>query len=254
VKTPESIQKNGYLIALGGAVIALIGFLFLPYINMGSTQSTSTPPVTFSAIQAAAIEGFIWLEALLTLGILVVALLLAFSQNPFDMSQVARDKQAQRGAYTIIGVSALCLILQYILMTRLPGQLVGMFSTNVPGFLNGSSTFTNTVSMSYNVGSWFYLVGMLVAIGGTIYALQAKGSAIQGQYSSPYMPPVNPQAPWSSPTPDYQQNWQQPAQPAWPPQQQVPPTQQAWQQPAPPTQYPSPQRTWPPQPPSAPGQ
>src|SRR5579859_6666947 len=82
-------QKYGHLIVVGGTIIALIGFLFLPYVTMSSTaaSSSSSPfsslgitslPFTMSAIQAASYQGFTWLEALLAAGILLIALLLAY--------------------------------------------------------------------------------------------------------------------------------------------------------------------------------
>ena len=270
-------QKYGHLIVAGGTIIALIGFFFLPYVTMSSTTSpSSSSPQVYSAIQAASIQGFIWLEALLAAGILLIALLLAYSHNPFGMSQVALDKQVQRGIYTVIGVGLVSLLLQYVLMTTIPGAIVGMFSSNSPSITTSISSSVKNVAMGYNTGSWFYLVGMLAVIGGAVYALRAvrPAYAAQGQPSS-YIPPTqysqmnqqnqqNQQMPWQQPpsASPYQQNWQQPsAQPqppqsAWQaPQEQYPPTQQAWQQPQqpqPPTQNPPTERTWPQQPPQQP--
>lgn len=265
MNTQSQSQKYGNLIAAGGTVIALIGFLFMPYVTMSSTASAqaASQPLVLTAIQAASIQGFIWLEALLAAGVLLVALLLAFSRNPFGMSQVTLDKQMQRGAYTLIGVSVVSLLLQFVVMTTIPGQMVGMLSSNTPGFSSGASSFVSTTAMSYNVGSWFYLLGMLAVIGGAVYALglirTAPATQAQGvgqpplPYAQPQMPyaqpPQNPQMPWQQPVqqpvqqppaaPGYQQqDWQQPqAQPPqqnWQPQDQYPPQQQ-WQQPYPPS-------------------
>lgn len=271
MNTQTQSQKYGNLIAAGGTVIALIGFLFMPYVTMSSTASAqaASQPLVLSALQAASIQGFIWLEALLAAGVLLVSLLLAFSHNPFGMSAVSLDKQIQRGAYTLIGVSVASLLLQFVLMTTIPGQFVGMFSSDTPGFSSGTNSFVSTTAMSYNAGSWFYLLGMLVVIGGAVYALglirtapatQAQGFA---QPSSPYQQPQmpyeqpaqNPQMPWQQQVqqppaaPGYQQqDWQSPAQPIQP----VQPQQPSWQQPQ--DQYPPQQQWQSPYPPSSPGQ
>lgn len=289
MNTQNQAQKYGNLIAAGGTVIALIGFLFMPYITMSSTASASaaSQPLILSALQAASIQGFIWLEALLAAGVLLVALLLAFSRNPFGMSQVPFAQQMQRGAYTLIGVSVVSLLLQYVLMTTIPGQMVGMFSSNEPGFSTFVSSFVSTTATAYNVGSWFYLLGMLAVIGGVVYALglirTAPATQAQGvgqpplPYAQPQMPyeqpPQNQQMPWQPPVqqppaaPVYQQqDWQPPAQPVQqPPAASVPTYQQDWQPPAQPVQpqqqnWQPPQDQYPPQqwqqpyPPSSPGQ
>lgn len=95
-------QKNGQLIVIGGIVVALIGFFLIPFVTISTintqTQSqsqtqTQISSYAYSALQAASLQGFIWLDALLAVGILLVALLLAFKRNPFDMSRVPREKQ-----------------------------------------------------------------------------------------------------------------------------------------------------------------
>jgi hypothetical protein len=271
VNTQNQSQKYGNLIAAGGTVIALIGFLFMPYVTMSSTASpqAAATPLVLSALQAASIQGFIWLEALLATGILLVALLLAFSHNPFGMSQVPLAQQIQRGAYTLIGVSVVSLLLQFVLMTTIPGQMIGMYSTNEPGFSSATSSFVSTTAMGYNVGSWFYLLGMLAVIGGAVYALglirtapatQAQGV---GQPASPYAQPAqNPQMPYAQPPQNPQMPWQQPVQQQpvapgyqqqdWQQQPPVQPQQPNWQTPQ--DQYPPQQQWQPPYPPSSPGQ
>jgi hypothetical protein len=265
-------QKYGHLIAAGGMVVALIGFFLIPFVTMSymNTQSqTQISSYTYSAIQAAGIQGFIWLDALLASGILLVALLLALSRNPFGMSRVPLDKQVRLGAYALIGAIAASMLLQYIVMTTIPGSLIGMFSSL---FSTAGSTFSvlqsllNGFSMSYATGSWFYFVGMLIAIGGEIYALYAARPAavVPAQVSSPYMPPVQSEsASWQQPSSPYQQGWPQPNQPPsqpvqeqYPPQQYPPPQpnqppSQPVQEQYPPQQYPPPQ---PNQPPSQPVQ
>jgi len=269
VNTQKQTQKYGYLIAAGGTVIALIGFLFIPYITVSSTVSSSAAatPLILSGIQAASVQGFIWLEALLAVGILGLALLLAYSHNPFGMARVALDKQVQRGIYVLIGVGVVSLLLQYVLMTTIPGQMVGMVSTNSTGYANAINSFINTTATAYNAGSWFYLLGMLAVIGGAVYALRSLNPAVatQGQPSNPYAQPIqNPQMagqqPLAASSSPYQQDWQSPVQPPqqqWQaPQDQYPPQpQQQWQAP-PQDQYPpQPQQQWqPPYPPSSTGQ
>ena len=241
-------QKYGHLIAASGMVVALIGFFLIPFVTMSymNTQSqTQISSYTYSAIQAAELQGFIWLDALLASGILLVALLLAFSRNPFGMSRVPLDKQVQLGAYALIGAIAASMLLQYIVMGTIPGSLMGMFSSLFSAAGSASSALQiqsvlNSISMSYATGSWFYLVGMLIAIGGEIYALYAARPAavVPAQVSSPYMPPMqSAPASWQQPSSPYQQDWQQPNQPPSQPVQEQYPPQQAWQAPQPPTEY-----------------
>jgi len=217
-------QKYGHLIAIGGMVVALISFFFIPFVTMSYKNISSQTQIssyTYSALQAATLQGFIWLDALLAGGILLAALLLAFSRNPFDMSKVPLDRQIQRGAYVLIGASAASILLQYIIMTTIPGSVIGMFSSLLSAAGSATSTIQsalNSIAMSYATGSWFYLVGMLIAIGGEIYALRAARPAA-------VVPALYQSAPAS---------WQQPNQP--PVQEQYPP-QQVWQSPQPPTEY-----------------
>jgi len=217
-------QKYGHLIAVGGMVVALISFFFIPFVTMSYKNISSQTQIssyTYSALQAATLQGFIWLDALLAGGILLAALLLAFSRNPFDMSKVPLDRQIQRGAYVLIGASAASILLQYIIMTTIPGSVIGMFSSLLSAAGSATSTIQsalNSIAMSYATGSWFYLVGMLIAIGGEIYALRAARPAA-------VVPALYQSAPAS---------WQQPNQP--PVQEQYPP-QQVWQSPQPPTEY-----------------
>lgn len=213
-----------------------------PQFQQSQTQIYS---VTFSALQAASIQGFIWLDALLASSILLVALLLAFSRNPFDMNRVPLDKQVQWGTYALIGASVVSLLVQYIVMTTIPGGLRGMFSSLISASGSASSaiqSILNSISISYSTGSWFYLVGMLIAIGGEIYVLRAARPAavVPTQVSSPYMPPVqSTPSSWQQPSFPNQQDWQQPNQlppqhPSLPAQEQYPPR-QPWQPPQPPT-------------------
>ena len=241
-------QKYGHLIAASGMVVALIGFFLIPFVTMSYTNTQSQTQIslyTYSAIQAAGIQGFIWLDALLASGILLVALLLAFSRNPFGMSRVPLDKQVQLGAYALIGAIAARMLLQYIVMKTIPGSVIGMISSLLSAAGSTSSALQSalngiSISMSYATGSWFYLVGMLIAIGGEIYALNAARPAavVPAQVSSPNMPPVqSASASWQQPSSPYQQDWQQPNQPPSQPVQEQYPPQQAWQAPQPPTEY-----------------
>ena len=247
--------KNGQLIAVGGMVVALIGFFLIPFVTISmssiNTQSqpsqTQTSSSTLSALQAASLQGFIWLNALLAVGILLVALLLAFSRNPFDMSRVPLEKQVQRGAYVLIGASVASLLVQYIVMQTIPGSLVGMFSSLSSASGSSSSYFqsiSSGLSMSYTTGSWFYFVGMLIAIGGEIYALRAAhpSAVVPAPIAPPNMlsTPGTPSS-WQQPSSPYQQDWQQlyqqpPQYPSQPAQEQYPP-QQGWQPPQPPSGY-----------------
>lgn len=250
-------QKYGHLIAAGGMVLALISFFLIPFMTMTLTVPNLNPfspqsstvqssSQTFTAIQSASFQGFVWLDALLAGGILLLALLLAFSHNPFGTSRLPLNKQLQWGIYAIIGASVLSLLVQFIVMRTVPGSFAGMLSSVSASSSSQNSevqAFLNETSMSYSVGSWIYLVGMLAAIGGAIYAyMSTRPAAVSpAQIPSPYMQP-----PVSSPymMPPTQQSappaWQQPNQPSaqYPPQpmqEQYPPS-QPWLQPQQPAQ------------------
>ena len=286
-------QKYGHYIAAGGMVLALISFFLIPFMTMTltvpnlnplspSSSTVQSSSQTYTAIQAASLQGFVWLDALLAAGILLLALLLAFSHNPFGTTRIPLTKQIQWGIYAIIGASVLSLIVQFFVMRTVPASLIGMFSSLYSSSSSQNSsvqTFLNETSMSYAAGSWIYLVGMLAAIGGAIYAFMSTRTpaVAPGQIPSPYMqPPASspymqpPASPYMTPPaqqsiPPTQQSvpppWQQPNQPPsqYPPQPTqaapgpYPPTSQPWQQTPPPQQQPAPnQQPWqqPPQPPT----
>jgi hypothetical protein len=234
-------QKYGHLITAGGMVVALIGFFLIPFVTltMSNLNTQSQPQIsseTYSALQAASIQGFVWLDALLAGSILLVALLLAFSRNPFDMNRVPLNKQVQWGAYALIGASVVSLLVQYIVMKTIPGGLVGIFSSMLSTSASAFSayqSFLNSISISYSTGSWFYLFGMLIAIGGEIYALRAGQPAAVVPAQVSYMPPgQSTPSSWQQPSSPYQQDWQQP--PPSPPAQEQYPPRRPWQ---PPTNY-----------------
>ena len=223
VQQPQQMQRNAQLIVAGGAIIAIIGFLFVPFVTMNtaSSASTSSAVETYSGIQAAAVQGLVWLEFLLAAAILGVALLLAFSRNPFGMSQLSREKQLQRGIYTLIGLGVASLLLQYLLMVSIPGAYVGAYSSNIGLYTQGLKTYANYLSMSYAAGSWFYVVGMLAVLGGAGYALSLKNSALatQVQGQSPYAPmgqnqPYQQVQPYQQNVQNQQMGWQQPSSPS----------------------------------------
>jgi hypothetical protein len=287
-------QKYGHFIAAGGMVLALISFFLIPFMTMTLTVPNLNPLApqsstvqssseTFSALQSASFQGFVWLDALLAAGILLLALLLAFSHNPFGTSRIPLNKQIQWGIYAIIGASVLSLLVQFFVMRTVPGSFVSMYTFSSNSQNSAIQTFENETSMSYAAGSWIYLVGMLAAIGGAIYAfMSTRSTAVApGQIPTPYMqPPVSspymqpPASPYMMPPtqqsiPPTQQSappaWQQPNQPPsqYPPQaapEQYPPSSQPWLQtpppPQPPPQQPAPnQQPWqqpqqPPQPPT----
>jgi hypothetical protein len=280
-------QKYGHFIAAGGMVLALISFFLIPFMTMTltvpnlnplspSSSTAQSSSETFTALQSASFQGFVWLDALLATGILLLALLLAFSHNPFGTTRIPLTKQIQWGIYAIIGASVISLLVEFFVMRTVPGSFVSMytFSTGSSSQTAAIQTFENETSMSYAAGSWIYLVGMLAAIGGAIYAfMSTRSTAVApGQIPSPYMqPPASPYMvpPTQQSIPPTQQNvpppWQQPNQPPsqYPPQPtqaapgQYPPTSQPWQQTPPPQQQPPQQpapnqQPWqqPPQPPT----
>lgn len=240
--------NRSYLIAAGGALLALIAFLFIPFVhlqaNIGARSST-TPQTTSSGsdlqgLVLTAINGGIWINVLLiALILLVVALLIYRRQNPFGIARVNAETQTRWGQYLLIGLGVIGLLFQFLV----PGLVTSGINVFVDAFKNSLSNLGGLgslaagllsfdLSASLLVGGWIFIVGMLAVIAGGALPLIPR-TAVQphmqpGQYPPAGYPPQQPSGQYpqypqypqgeqyGAPTPQYPQqpSGQYPQQPA----------------------------------------
>lgn len=223
--TLKSDKNRGYLIAGIGAFVALFAFLYLPFISVSSTGSSSAFPMTTTL--TAHYQGAIWFEGILALALLVLTCLLLFRTNPFGSSRTPVVNQIRGGIYGLGGGAIFCILVQFIIL-----QSVGS------SFQSASGSTTSTVSAGYDYGSWLYLLGMVAVIVGSVIAYQKSGLVASTPGASSYsaQPPSMPYAvPGSSP---YESSY-----PSSAPQGSVPPYQQNVQ-PSSPYEAQSPSASW----------
>ncbi|HLG75480.1 MAG TPA: hypothetical protein VKX46_03655 [Ktedonobacteraceae bacterium] len=184
------LPKNiAYYVAGVGAIIALIAFFFVPfatevisynYTSQGtgvdSQKSAFTPqfvPRSASIIENASgnttalaqANGVIWVNAVLTLVLIVAAVLLAFRSNPFGLRAVPADKQVRWGQYGMLGAAVLSILIQIGVFASV-GQVLqsSLSSTQSQGSGGIFSSFTPTATVQYDTGAWIFLFGMIVVI------------------------------------------------------------------------------------------
>jgi len=265
VTTVAQQQKQGSLIAGIGALVGIVAFLLLPYLNFTvtvtnnigfSNPQTNTVELPVGSGLISVLTGLIWVEAILAIAILVVAALALWRDIPFGASAGPVAMQLRRAAYTILILGAAGIVFEFLFTSIGNSQINGLLQSLSIGSISVADQLARdneslNVTMGYAVGSWVYLIGMGVAIIGGIILLRAVG-APQTQSQQPqnwsqfsyYQQPSQPQQSWQQPPPAQpQQGWQQPpsAQPqqGWPPtvqdlpRQQQQPSQgwQPWQQP-----------------------
>lgn len=173
-----SDKNRGYFIAGIGAFVALFAFLYLPFISVSSTGSSSTYPMTTTL--TAHYQGGIWFEGILALALLVLTCLLLFRTNPFGSSRTPVVNQIRGGIYGLGGGGIFCILVQFIISLSVGSS-----------FQSASGSTSSTVSAGYDYGSWLYLLGMIAVIVGSIIAYQKSGFVASTQGASPY----NAQAP-----------------------------------------------------------
>jgi hypothetical protein len=252
-------QNRGYLIAGIGALVALLAFLLLPYANVTltcsqiSTSSNCSGVTNFSLPLNATLiaqatttqsqnsgnlpppnvipfegQGALWFLPILALAALALTWLLLYRDIPFGKGiNAPAATQKKWGNYALIGIAALSVLAQIVLLSNLGTQFQNSYRSG--------TSLPFTVSAGAHGGFWLYLLGMAAVAGGAVLLLvQANKSALplQGSYQLPSQP-------WQSPSNPYpQQN----------PTGQYPPP----QNPYPTGQYPP--ASYPPQPPYPPGQ
>ncbi|GHO44892.1 hypothetical protein [Ktedonospora formicarum] len=229
-------RKNRYFIlSAGGALVAFLSFLLFAFANLdlkaaedGVVFNMSLP---INATLLSAQSGAIWLSELLALAAIIVCGLIIYRTHPFGR-QIPEDTQIKWALYGLIGAGVLALLIQYLCVSGLASGLksnpviwntIFPNTSNANSFLEMANDPKMNVSASYAIGSWLFLLGMLIVIGGAVLEIvQRSPKAIQTQvpYGQGY--PANP----------YDQG-----QPAYPPQypqgssgqypSQVPPTQEA---------------------------
>ena len=267
-------QNRGYLIAGIGALVALLAFLLLPYVNLTSTctptpatSCTNTP--TFSLSMNASLiaqataqtnqnqsssnfpfstnlipfngQPALWFLPFLALVALALTGLLLYRNIPFGKAINATPvAQKKWGNYALIGIGALSVLVQIVLIAGLGSQI-----QNSPGFSGSGSPYT--YSAGGHIGFWLYLIGMLAVAGGAIFLLVQENKSAS-PLSASYLPGSSLPDPYSQPNP-YSAEQYPPSQNPYPAGQYPPP-----QNPYPtgPGQYPP--TSYPPQPPYPPGQ
>ncbi len=187
--TLKSEKNRGYLIAGIGAFVALFAFLYLPFVSLSSTGSSTSFPMTTTL--TAHYQGGIWFEGILALAILVLTCLLLFRTNPFGSATTPVVNQIRGGIYGLGGGAILGILVQFII-----SQSVGS------SFQSAIGNTSSTVSAGYDYGSWLYLLGMIAVIVGSVMAYRSSGFIASTPGASAYQaqPPSMPYAvPGSSP-------------------------------------------------------
>jgi hypothetical protein len=196
-------------------------------------------------------QGALWFLPFLALVGLALTGLLLYRDIPFGKAINATPvAQKKWGNYALIGIGALSVLVQIVLIASLGSQI-----QNSPG-ISGSGSALN-VSAGGHVGFWLYMLGMVAVAGGAIFLLvQENRSALP--LSASYPPGTSLPDPYAQPNP-YPTEQYPPSQNPYPAGQYPPP-----QNPYPTGQYPPPQNpypagqypptSYPPQPPYPPGQ
>ena len=271
--TTSNPKTQGALAAGIGALVGIVAFLLLPYFNftVTVTDNSFNPPQTNSASITAGtglvsvLAGLVWVEALLAIAVLVIAVLLLSKNAPFGASTAPVETQVRRAGYAVIILGIAAIAYHFLFMSSIgPGQMYSLFQSLTTSSNNVTNTVANQLtqshisgasSMTNAIGSWIYIVGMVVAIvgGGLVLRSVLPQAAAQpqnwpqyAQYSQPSQPSQSsqPQQPqpqaWPQPSQPQPQAWPQQAQQsgAWP--QQPQPQQQGWQ----PTQQAQPPQGW----------
>jgi protein-S-isoprenylcysteine O-methyltransferase Ste14 len=160
-------QKNrGYLIAGIGAIVALLAFLFLPYIS----YSVGPFGGSIGGTQVAGSQGLIWLEALLPLAAIALTSLLVYRSNPFGMTTTPIATQIRWGVYSILGAGVLSLILHFILALNANGSIQAVTGNPVLGSL---------ISVGFGIGYWLYLLAAIAIIVGAVLTLRMPMSTFE---------------------------------------------------------------------------
>lgn len=239
-------QNLGYVIAGGGALVALLAFLLLPFVSVtlttilpssfgGSSNSsvyatyvlnatalTQSPAGTGSGINTAfhiALtngQGILWLLPILALLALVLTGLLLYRDHPFGSGLSAPVANQKRwGTYALIGVAAVSILIAIITIANLNGQVQSYINSSSG---SGSGSPSVSVSSGGHVGFWLYLLGIVALAGGAILMVVQANKQAQAVLSTS-IPGGSPYQSWQSPAPLDPYSQQDGPQPYQPPQQ-----------------------------------
>jgi hypothetical protein len=172
-------QKNrGYIIAVAGAVVALIAYHALPFVSY-NTLLEPTTGILYNPVAVPA-EGFdssTQFSALLTLITLILLALLIFRSNPFGMKNTSSILQRRRAIYVMIGMSVLSILI-YV-----------------------REVISNNSAIPFDkidAGFWIYLLGLGTIIVGCIIALSSLSSSLPPQAQREGEPPLTQSPPQST--------------------------------------------------------
>jgi hypothetical protein len=172
-------KNRGYIIAVAGAVVALIAYHALPFVSY-NTQFEPTTGILYNPVAVTA-EGFdssTQFSALLTLITLILLALLIFRSNPFGMKNTSSILQRRRAIYAMIGMSVLSILI----------YVREVISNN-----NSAIPFDRI-----DAGFWIYLLCLVTIIVGSIIALSSLSSSLQPQAHQEGEPPLTQLPPQST--------------------------------------------------------
>lgn len=179
-------QKNrGYLVAGISAIVALLAFLFLPYIS----YSVGPFGGSISGTQIADSQGLAWFEALLPLAAIILAALLVYRNNPFGMTTTPITTQIRWGVYSLLGVGALSLLVHIILAFNANGSLQAV---------TGNPLLGSIISVGYSLGYWLYLLAAVAIIVGAVLTLRMPISSFEARQVESWQ--EKPQSQWWPPS------------------------------------------------------
>ena len=179
-----SIINIGGLVSLAGGFIAGIAFLVLPYISLGFLGNyTALQVVQLGSELHVSDTGLLWLELLVALVVLILAIV------AWKPSAIAK-----RLALTNIVLSSITIVLFFIMYSLQSQQKI----LGIP-----LTTF-------YASGFWLYIVGIVIALIGSIIQYNTVRKQIAVSPFLSYGQPQNPPYPGSGP------NYQVPQNPSYP--------------------------------------
>lgn len=165
-----SAQKNaGWIIALVGALVALLAFFSMPYISAGFFSFTAQQIASVGNQVGGQFGNFqaLWLEPVIAGGLLLfIGYELIASMNSATSTQ--------GGATTLVVLTSLILV--FLIGKLLFSDSQPLVSTN---FL-GQTTTSPSLASYYGSGFWMYIVGIIIMLAGGIVALRsAKSSTME---------------------------------------------------------------------------
>nr|BBH90701.1 hypothetical protein KTC_54520 [Thermosporothrix sp. COM3] len=177
------LPKNiPFLVAIGGAVLALITFFFIPFaaIQAGTGQAQEGSPFqsqALTALQLSAINGLLWLNVIFALAAIFIATRLVLSENPFG-SRWPLEVQVKRGVIALIILGLIGAIFQALISPLVSQAITEILSTASYGLFGAVS-----LSLVWQAGGYISLIGMLaIAAAGVWHILPKQPAGAPGMY------------------------------------------------------------------------